>query len=602
MTLTGSASVATYETLLRSIKIMTGSNDPGSATRTVSFTVSNADTSNTVSRAVAVTPVDDPPALAPGTTGSFVRKWGQTGSGDGDFQLPAGIGADGAGNVFVVDVNNSRVQLFDSSGAFVRKWAISALGGDDDGLGHFYTVSSSVFEFDATGTQLTSWSAGAATAQAIAADGAGNLYVADSGNNRVSKFDPSGTLVARWGSAGSGNGQFSAPRGIAADEAGNVYVSDFNNNRVEKFDSHGAYVTQWTGFSGPRALAVDGTGAVYLSNATANQILKLDPVSGATLASWGSAGTGDGQFNAPRGLSVDPAGNVYVSDSGNNRVQKFGPAALAFTEGDAPLTVDPGLAVADVDSTQLSGAAVTIAGGSSEDQLLFDDQNGISGSYASGTLTLTGAASVADYRTALRSVKFDTGDNPGNTTRTISFTAKSGTGAVSAAVPRTVAVTPVNDPPVAGTSSASVTEDAPATVAAPGVLSAANDVDSPSLTVDRVDGSSANVGQVLTTPKGAKLTIDSNGALTYDPNGQFDTLDDRPDGHRVVLVPRQRRQRKHRLRHADRDDHRSRRRAGPGGHRGSACLHGEWPTRRDRPRRHAERRRRHRPDRRHRRR
>lgn len=522
LTFTGTATVAQYETLLRTVKFLPG-NDPGSATRTITLTVSNADSSNSVSRAINVAPTDDAPALAPGTTGAFVRKWGQAGSGNGDLQLPTGIGADGAGNVFVVDANNNRVQLFDATGTYVRQWPTSALGGAVDGLGHFYTGSNSVFKYDASGTQLTTWPAGANTAQALAADRAGNVYVADSGLNRVAKFDSSGNTVKRWGSTGSGTGQFNAPRGIAVDETGNVYVSDFNNNRIQKFDSSGTFLTQWTGFNGPRALAVDGAGFVYLSNATANQVLKLDPVSGATLASWGSAGTADGQFNAPRGLSVDPGGNVYVSDSGNNRIQKFGPTTLSFTEGDVPLAVDPGLHLADPDSTQLSGATITIAGGSSEDELLFSDQNGISGSYASGTLTLTGGATLADYRTALRSVRFDTGEDPGAATRTISFTAKSGS-AVSAAVPRRLAVTPVNDSPAAGTSSGSTSEDAPATAAAPGVLSAASDVDSGALTVDRVEGSAANVGEVFTTPRGAKLTIASSGALTYDPNGQFESL------------------------------------------------------------------------------
>ena len=76
-------------------------------------------------------------------------------------------------------------------------------------------------------------------------DSAGNVYVADTDNNRIQKFTSAGAYVAQWGSEGSGNGQFDEPYGIAVDSAGNVYVADTDNNRIQKFTSAGAYVTQW---------------------------------------------------------------------------------------------------------------------------------------------------------------------------------------------------------------------------------------------------------------------------------------------------------------------------------------------------------------------
>src|SRR5437762_516536 len=79
----------------------------------------------------------------------------------------------------------------------------------------------------------------------VATDAAGNVYVADAGNNRIQKFSSTGTYLTRWGSAGSGNGQFSYPSGVATDAAGNVYVADEGNNRIQKFSSTGAYLTQW---------------------------------------------------------------------------------------------------------------------------------------------------------------------------------------------------------------------------------------------------------------------------------------------------------------------------------------------------------------------
>jgi tripartite motif-containing protein 71 len=72
--------------------------------------------------------------------------------------------------------------------------------------------------------------------QNIAIDANGNLYVADTGNNRIEKFDTNGVYLSQFGSFGSGNGQFNYPVGLAFDLHGHVYVSDVANNRIQKFD------------------------------------------------------------------------------------------------------------------------------------------------------------------------------------------------------------------------------------------------------------------------------------------------------------------------------------------------------------------------------
>ena len=71
----------------------------------------------------------------------------------------------------------------------------------------------------------------------------GNIYVADAGNNRIQKFNSSGTYVSQFGSTGSGNGQFSNPFAIAIDGLGNIYVCDNSNDRIQKFNSSGTYIT-----------------------------------------------------------------------------------------------------------------------------------------------------------------------------------------------------------------------------------------------------------------------------------------------------------------------------------------------------------------------
>ena len=108
----------------------------------------------------------------------------------------------------------------------------------------------------------------------VAVDSSGNVYVADSNNYRIEKFDSNGTFLAKWGSNGSGDGQFKYPDGVAVDSSGNVYVADTNNYRIEKFDSNGTFLTK-----------------------------------------WGSIGSGDGQFKDPYGVAVDSSGNVYVADT-----------------------------------------------------------------------------------------------------------------------------------------------------------------------------------------------------------------------------------------------------------------------------------------------
>ena len=79
----------------------------------------------------------------------------------------------------------------------------------------------------------------------VAVDSSGNVYVADTGNNRIQKFDSSGGFIAKWGSSGSGDGQFSYPSGVAVDSSGNVYVADTSNQRIQKFNSSGGFITKW---------------------------------------------------------------------------------------------------------------------------------------------------------------------------------------------------------------------------------------------------------------------------------------------------------------------------------------------------------------------
>jgi sugar lactone lactonase YvrE len=157
-------------------------------------------------------------------------------------------------------------------------------------------------------------------------------------------------FIAKWGSAGSGDGQFHAPYGIAADSSGNVYVTDHgnglgNNDRVEKFDSNGALLTKWGGlgagdteFHDPWGIATDSAGNVLVADVSNHYVKKFSPA-GVFALKFGGGGSGDGQFGLPFGVAVDPAGNVYVTDHDGSppmidRVQKFKPSLGSYVYDD----------------------------------------------------------------------------------------------------------------------------------------------------------------------------------------------------------------------------------------------------------------------------
>ena len=163
----------------------------------------------------------------------------------------------------------------------------------------------------------------------IAVDTSGNVYVGDSLNNRIQKFDQGGTFISAWGTLGSGYGQFNWPGDVALDNLGNIYVAENLNYRIQKFSPNGSFITAWgsygTGygqFGDMDTVAVDKSGYVYVSDSGNNRVQKFS-LSGSFITAWGSYGTGYGQFDYQEGLAVDDAGNVYVADANNNRIQKF---------------------------------------------------------------------------------------------------------------------------------------------------------------------------------------------------------------------------------------------------------------------------------------
>jgi sugar lactone lactonase YvrE len=285
----------------------------------------------------------------------FLAQWGSLGSGDGQFSKPHGVAVDRAGNVYVADTYNHRIQKFDADGNYLTQWGFYGWGNGQfyypkgiavDAADNVYVADTSnhrIQKFDADGNYLTQWGFyGWGRGQfyfpkGIAVDGTDKVYVADT-SHRVQKFDANGTFLAQWGSYGTGEGQFYYPNDVGVDSADDVYVSDMGD-RIQKFDANGTFLTQWglSGqgegeFSSPYAVAVDDAYTVYVADMN-NRIQEFD-ADGTFITQWGSYGQGEGEFYSPCGVAADGMGNVYVADTSNHRIQKFGTPPIESMEVD----------------------------------------------------------------------------------------------------------------------------------------------------------------------------------------------------------------------------------------------------------------------------
>jgi sugar lactone lactonase YvrE len=198
----------------------------------------------------------------------------------------------------------------------------------------------------------------------ISMDAGGNIFIADTENNRVRKVTPEGTIstVAGNGSAGySGDGgsaisaYLSSPNGVAVDTAGNLYIADANNGRIRKVTADGTISTvagsgQY-GYAGdggpaisaqlksPAGVAVDRTGNLYIADRYNYCVRKVTP--GGTISTVAGNGTsgfsGDGgpatsaQLSSPNGVAVDNADNLYIADTYNSRIRKVTPDGTIST-------------------------------------------------------------------------------------------------------------------------------------------------------------------------------------------------------------------------------------------------------------------------------
>ena len=260
------------------------------------------------------------------------------------LQHPSGVAFDYSGNIYIADDSNHCVRKINSAGI------ITTIAGTGTG------------SYSGDGSAATL--AGLHSPTGIATDRSGNLYIADRLNNRVRKVTPGGTITtfAGTGSAGYGGDGSAAtaallngPTGVVVDDAGNIYIADNGNNRVRKVTTAGVIstfagtgVAGYTGdfgvatgarFNQPAGVATDASGNIYIADGGNNCVRKVNN-SGivVTIAGNGSAGfSGDGgaataaQLQAITGVGVDGIGDVYVADAGNNRIRKIDTTGVITT-------------------------------------------------------------------------------------------------------------------------------------------------------------------------------------------------------------------------------------------------------------------------------
>jgi uncharacterized protein (TIGR03663 family) len=292
---------------------------------------------------------------------------GVPGTVPGQFNFPRALAVGADGRIYVADSGNHRVQVFDAEGQYERQWGSmcklydGAQGCQGDGRGQFNepwgiavggdgsvyvsdTWNHRLQKFDSEGNFVTMWGVFETTGGELGQPGAmygprgivvgedGNVYVVDTGNKRVQVFGADGTFVSQHGGGGVIEGRFDEPVGLAQDGAGNWYVVDTWNQRIQTFDAGFGYVGQWgvNGWGSQNVtnkpyVAVDSErGLVYTTDPEGYRVLVFG-VDGEYRAMFGLYGNEAGSFMLPTGIAVGPDGRVYVADGDAHRIMIFPP-------------------------------------------------------------------------------------------------------------------------------------------------------------------------------------------------------------------------------------------------------------------------------------
>jgi hypothetical protein len=294
---------------------------------------------------------------------NYNLQFGSFGTGDSQFNTAEDIALDGAGNIWVADTNNYRVQKYNSVGGLLG-W----IGRDDTGGSGWHAAASGNTSVSGAGNSEFD------TVTGVAVDSANNLYVVDSGNKKIKKFNSDGGYIKTFETGTLNNTTYSQPSKIAVNSDSKVYVSDSVTNKILRFTSEGVFEAEFGGagngigqFNGVSGIAVSADKKIFAADTNNHRVQVFDS-NGVFITSWGGYGTGNGQFNAPAGIAVDGASNVYVADTFNNRIQKFTAAGVYIFSSGASGT-------GNGQFNRPSGAAVIITPNTSADTIFVADKN-----------------------------------------------------------------------------------------------------------------------------------------------------------------------------------------------------------------------------------
>lgn len=175
--------------------------------------------------------------------------------------------------------------------------------------------------FNATGKLLNS--------RSVYVSETGNVYIADSGNNRIQVFSSNGDFLFKFGQYGTNNGEFITPSDLVVNQNGDIWVVDSGNHRIQIFDSSGNFIQKFGSygnangqFNNPSAIALDGLGNIFVVDTNNHRVQKFNS-SRVYQSSIGSLGENNSQFYYPASIYIDSTNSIYVADAYNHRIQKF---------------------------------------------------------------------------------------------------------------------------------------------------------------------------------------------------------------------------------------------------------------------------------------
>jgi len=303
---------------------------------------------------------DEPPPV------EFILEWGTPGDQPGQFHSPVQIAINHRDEVFVADLNNARIQKFDTQGRHLGGFDLpldnpvrkqSLIGGmtvDDGGkLYCTFMMQHKVIVYRDDGMPLREWGKQGSEPGQFQQPGGilllpdGNLLIADQCNHRIQKFNSQGEFLTQWGEHGSKPGQFGGlekpgsrfdgPHYIARDSLGRIYTTEGYLGRIQQFDPDGKPLRAWGnksddpgGFgsyelggitAGPVGVFVAPDDRIYVTSLSDR--IHVFSTTGQFLYRFGITGSEPGDFVKPHGMAVDSQGFFYVADAGNQRIQKF---------------------------------------------------------------------------------------------------------------------------------------------------------------------------------------------------------------------------------------------------------------------------------------